>query len=1095
MNGERSPSPPVGRTLDIELTSQEVISVDLDNLELNPDDLLEVLKDSQSKVWVWTKLAAEYWNQGHLDIAEKLAQGAIDTLQYNGSTSTLPPLYYLLANIQIARARRAPKLILQDARQDNMAKEKQRDAFYKEAIQLLNQGDKTESEEGISPTLAFLTRAIYQLENRQMDDALRSFDGVLANKPTNVVALLGKARILYTRRQYAQSLRLFQEVLRLSPHCKPDPRIGIGLCFWALDHKAQAKAAWERSLEVNPTEWAAQLLLGLEAMNASKNEALPEEERRHQYIQGTRLINIAFKANQKNSAAANALCELLLRKGQFDKALKLAERTIQYADTLTVLTEGYIRAARVLSSTDLHTDAQRYYTIAKEGQPANVLASVGLAQSQLKLDEIAAAIHTLDTLLQAPNENRSPEASVMLASLRANPRPGADQAQEKTRARELYDRVSRALRLPEDAHSHLNGHSHKPLSSAGRSIAEDLEVHTEMARLWQGESSDKVERALTEALRISETSAKPDPRLINNLAALKHLDGKLDQARVMYETALTHAATVEGGSGEGMSTSILYNLARVYEDEGNETMAKEAYDKLLTRHPEYVDAKVRLAKMLSDLNKSNEAHELLKEALSSQNSNLNLRAFYTYFLIQNNMATPAKDFVFRTLKEHERYDLYSLCAAGWIQYHQARESRDASSKGIEERRRGFQRSAEFYEKALHLDPMCAIAAQGLAIVTAEDALGNLGGALGPPTPDEAQKRVKNAREALDVFAKVREALDDGSVYSNMGHCYYASDDYDRAIESYETASRKFYHDHNVPVLLCLCRSWYAKANKNQSFSSMNTALAYAQRAYHLHPHDKAILYNIAMVQQKAAEMLFAIVPAKRTLKDLQKAIMQAQHAQKLFASLAADKSPVVPYNKDLADQRRKYGDSVLRRCDEHLAAQKQFEAEAKARVDAARQRRQEEKERVEALEEQRRIENERLAGELAEKRRIAREQALEWTREVRMESDEEKEKKAKKAVRKPKAENGGGSGDEANGGEPKKKKKGGKLKRRDTDGEVGEAGDTFSGDEDGESKPTKKRTKKRVVRDEDEEEVASAAPKRKQFKSKEYISDSDEDMS
>lgn len=92
--------------------------------------------------------------------------------------------------------------------------------------------------------------AIYQLENRQMDDALRSFDGVLAIKPTNAVALLGKARILYTRRQYAQALRLFQEVLRLSPSCKPDPRIGIGLCFWALDHKAQAKAAWERSLEV-----------------------------------------------------------------------------------------------------------------------------------------------------------------------------------------------------------------------------------------------------------------------------------------------------------------------------------------------------------------------------------------------------------------------------------------------------------------------------------------------------------------------------------------------------------------------------------------------------------------------------------------------------------------------------------------------------------------------------------------------------------------------------------------------------------------------------------------------------------------------------
>lgn len=201
--------------------------------------------------------------------------------------------------------------------------------------------------------------------------------------------------------------------------------------------------------------------------------------------------------------------------------------------------------------------------------------------------------------------------------------------------------------------------------------------------------------------------------------------------------------------------------------------------------------------MFSDLNKSNEAHELIKEALNSQGSNLNLRAFYTHFLIQNNMATPAKDFVFRTLKEHDKYDLYSLCAAGWIQYHQARESRDASPKGVDERRRGFQRSAEFYEKALHLDPMCAVAAQGLAIVTAEDALGNLGGGIGPLAPDEPQKRIRNARDALDVFAKVREAMDDGSVYSNMGHCYYASDDYDRAIESVRAA---FFPLLSLPLL-------------------------------------------------------------------------------------------------------------------------------------------------------------------------------------------------------------------------------------------------------------------------------------------------------
>lgn len=187
--------------------------------------------------------------------------------------------------------------------------------------------------------------------------------------------------------------------------------------------------------------------------------------------------------------------------------------------------------------------------------------------------------------------------------------------------------------------------------------------------------------------------------------------------------------------------------------------------------------------MLFRLNRHNDAHDLLKQSLSSQGNNLNLRAFYTHFLIQSNLPKPAKEFVFATLKDHDKHDVYSLCAAAWIHYHQARESRDTSSEGVKERKRNFQRSAELYDKALYYDPTCAVAAQGLAIVIAEDALGTLGGSLGHSAPDESQKRLKNAREALEIFAKVRESLDDGCVYANMGHCYFVSDDYDRAIES------------------------------------------------------------------------------------------------------------------------------------------------------------------------------------------------------------------------------------------------------------------------------------------------------------------------
>ena len=122
------------------------------------------------------------------------------------------------------------------------------------------------------------------------------------------------------------------------------------------------------------------------------------------------------------------------------------------------------------------------------------------------------------------------------------------------------------------------------------------------------------------------------------------------------------------------------------------------------------------------------------------------------------------------------------------------------------------------------------------------------------------------------------------------------------------------------------------------------------QALYLQPVDKAIVYNIAMIQQKSAELLFSLQPGKRTLADLERGIARAVHAQKMFGSLATDPASAVPYDRDLAEERKKYADSMLRRAEEHLSAQRQHEAEQAARVEGARQRRAAERERVEALE-------------------------------------------------------------------------------------------------------------------------------------------------
>ena len=117
---------------------------------------------------------------------------------------------------------------------------------------------------------------------------------------------------------------------------------------------------------------------------------------------GSKLIERAFNSNQRNASAANALCDIFLRKGQHKRvrqfphytpaerlteipqALKLAERTIQFADTLAVLTDGYIRAGRVCHAQGSYGDALKHYKQASEGQSKNILAAIGFAQMQLR---------------------------------------------------------------------------------------------------------------------------------------------------------------------------------------------------------------------------------------------------------------------------------------------------------------------------------------------------------------------------------------------------------------------------------------------------------------------------------------------------------------------------------------------------------------------------------------------------------------------------------------------------------------------------------------------------------------------------------------
>ena len=186
----------------------------------------------------------------------------------------------------------------------------------------------------------------------------------------------------------------------------------------------------------------------------------------------------------------------------------------------------------------------------------------------------------------------------MLASLRAHPRPGvsaSEFAKEKERARELFEKVIKELHLPEDsarASTSTNGVSPSRPNKSARNLAEDVDMHVEIAKLWQDDDVDVVKRAVQEALRIYEAVHRVEPKLMSNLGVLDHMEGNLQQARAAYEQALTSSTAAALPDSDAVSTTILYNLARVYEGQGELDRAQEAYEKLLAHHPEYVDGKL-----------------------------------------------------------------------------------------------------------------------------------------------------------------------------------------------------------------------------------------------------------------------------------------------------------------------------------------------------------------------------------------------------------------------------------------------------------------------------------------------------------------------
>ncbi|KAK9494510.1 hypothetical protein V1508DRAFT_412628 [Lipomyces doorenjongii] len=921
---------------------QEVVTLNLDtDLPDDPTELCDLLENEEAGRQFWLAIGTAYSRLEKIDEAiEVIMRGLKAQVVIRGSDTERTPFHACLAWLYLKQSREAPRHTLSQS--VAASKEKTKDVYQQLATQELN----TSMKMFPSWPINLLARGVWTLLRstaaESLDSASKSFDETIKQvADSNLLAFLGRARILYAKENYKGALKLYQQVLVARADMQPDPRIGIGMCFWKLGFKDEAKLAWERSLELDPENTSANVLMGLYFQDkAFQNITSPDFV--SLYGSALQFTQKAYKnSRQKLALAGVTLASYLFsKKQQMDTVIKLCEKVIDYTDLPAIASDAYFWMARAYHHLQNYEQAMSCYQKSRAAKSDNVLAKVGMGQIQIINNDLTEAKLTFEKIIQ--EHPKCAEGMLMLGYLYAAdytqqrnpnsiiglPTGAADKTviNEKTKAKILLERY---LKLVE--------------GRPGISTTE-IDVYITLSRLYEDENIDQAMSSLEQAIerqkQISE-GGLVHPRLLNNIAVLHYHKGQYDVARTLFQSALTQIASageqtdaLEKNATESLVISLTYNLGRVEEQSGNVEEAKKLYVGIEERMPGYIDARLRLCYLaLKESEEGGEGKPTLEQAVAkmqelieTDSANLEVRALHGWYLHQHQRKRPPakninEDIEQRhykhTLQYYDKHDLYSLIAMGNIFLTAAREMRPTNEQEAERRRRMYEKAVEFFDKSLLLDPHNSYAAQGIAIALAED---------------------RKFNKAVGIFGKIRETLNDVSAYINLGHCLTELKNYTRAIECYEIALNRFQAGKNVQTMMCLGRVWLQRGIDELSLDAVKVSLAYSKKALALSPNNLALKFNVAFCQFQIAEVVRRIPINDRKVSDIESAAVGLEDAIVALNEIAAEKHP--PYPPAEIQQRATMGQNTMRRQLERLLAQqKEYEEKSEAKLEAGRRAR------------------------------------------------------------------------------------------------------------------------------------------------------------
>lgn len=830
----------------------EAVEIYLENLS-DPNELCSLLETEHAAPTYWMSVALAYAKQSKIDYAiETLIRGRM-AIQDNNPNGTLS-IVSCLCWMYLWKSREAPRL----APEGELISEARTKEYYLQlAVSTLNEASR------ISPSFPplFLARGVLYLLRASLQapskataasgvsvdsekahllrGALKSFeDAIRVSRGKNMLAVIGKSRVLFSLGKYPEALAGYQEVLAKMPDfVDPDPRVGIGYCLWKLGFKEDAKVAWERSLEINPNSKIATILIGLYYLDASSSIPVESPEFIRLYKKAiAEYIQKTFKLDSNFPLTCATFAGYFLSRKSFPNADSLSNKAIQYTDLNVITSDGWYHLGRkehYTGSLDRASDCYRRADDARGGAGSGYLpAKFGAAQLFILQNDTVEAKLRLEKMVQ---HSRNYEATTLLGTLFAE----EAFANEYTAPKEDKS-AQRAIRLLESVRAAWKDSKSTHLP--------DATVLLNLARLYGTEYPDKALQCLlqVERLEIDRIAESEDhidvkdksgtqtalcnalrdfipPQLTNNIGCFYFQANDYELAGEMFEAALS--ACIRLGEKDddadtdidALITTIGFNLGRSYEARDLTDQAVEVYERLLKHHDNYTDARTRLVYIKLCQSPQDKGPDSVTKLYEDNSTDLEVRALYGWYLGKvysrrrpNNIAEdPELRHYKHTLQNHNKRDRYALVGMGNLYLQSAREMRRGTDQEKQKRSAMYSKAVEFFEKTLQLDPQNAYAAQGIAIALVEEK--------------------KDFQNALLIFHKVRDTIKDAYVYVNLGHIYSEIRQYSRAIKSYGIALSKENKSNDPSILACLGRVWLNKGKADRDLNAYQMALECSQK--------------------------------------------------------------------------------------------------------------------------------------------------------------------------------------------------------------------------------------------------------------------------